>query len=539
MHRILLIDDEPLVRMTIKSLGPWEKYGFQMASEAHDGIDALDKLKTEKSFDIILTDISMPRMSGIEVIRQIRQWDDQIPIVVLSAFNDYPFVREAFKLGIQDYILKSELNFDSLLKLLQKSSDLIAAAKQNHDQEQSNHVYLKQKFMEDLLNGLLPDDIEHKIAAYQIQITKANLTVSIISVDNYKVMEDKYDSVVLTNINLSILNVFNQKSAEFKMGEFIVIGKGKYVLISSVDHENSMAVVHRKLSYFLNNVKHALSMFLNISVTIGVSSVQNGYQHIPYLYTQALAANELKLLYGKGKIIYEHDLSQIENTSHGSLTDKEKEIIQALFSKDPHQLKAEIQNMVKYTKSLNLLNVNMAHSLYLEFIYIVMGHLYQKDIFAEDIFKKDINFLEQMTQYETLDDMNGYLEHILLSIFDEISHRYENVSSKIRKSKEYMKKHYREDITLKSVSEHIQASEAYLSRLFSSETGESFISFLTRLRIDAALDLLKNSQLTIQQISEQIGYANPEHFSRIFKKNIGCSPNKFRNEIFSKMDKGL
>ncbi len=108
------------------------------------------------------------------------------------------------------------MNFDSLLKLLQKSSDLIAAAKQNHDQEQSNHVYLKQKFMEDLLNGLLPDDIEHKIAAYQIQITKANLTVSIISVDNYKVMEDKYDSVVLTNINLSILNVFNQKSGNLK-----------------------------------------------------------------------------------------------------------------------------------------------------------------------------------------------------------------------------------------------------------------------------------------------------------------------------------
>ena len=71
MHRVLLIDDEPLVRMTIKSLGSWEKYGFQMAGEAHDGIDALDKLKTEKSFDIILTDISMPRMSGIEVIRQM------------------------------------------------------------------------------------------------------------------------------------------------------------------------------------------------------------------------------------------------------------------------------------------------------------------------------------------------------------------------------------------------------------------------------------------------------------------------------------
>lgn len=534
MHRVLLIDDEPLVRMTIKSLGPWEKYGFEMAGEAHDGVDALDKLKTEKSFDIILTDISMPKMNGIEVIRQIRKWDDQIPILVLSAFNDYPFVREAFMLGIQDYILKSELNFESLLKLMQKSSDLISAAKQNHEEQRSNNVYLKQKFLENLLNGLIPNDIDNKIAAYQIQLTKANLNVSILSVDNYKVMEDKYDSVVLSNINLSILNVFNQKTSEFKMGELIVIGKGKYALISSVNHENSMAVVHRKLSYFLNNMKQALFMFLNISVTIGVSGTQNGYLHIPSLYAQALAANELKLIYGKGKIIYEHDLSQIENTSHGNLTDKEREIIQALFSQDQHQLKVEIQNMVKYTKSLNPMNINMAHRLYLEFIYIIMGHLYQKDIFAEDIFKKDINFMEHIIKYETLDEMNGYLEHILLSIFDEISHRNENVSSKIRRAKEYMKQFYHEDITLKSVSKHIQVSEAYLSRLFSSETGESFISYLTRLRIEAAMDLLKTSQLTIQQISEHIGYANPEHFSRIFKKNVGCSPNKFRNEMFSK-----
>lgn len=530
MYRILLIDDEPLVRMTIKSLGQWEKFGFVIACEAYDGVDALNKMKTEKSFDIILTDVSMPKMNGIEVIHHIRELDNQIPIIVLSAFNDYQFVREAFKLGIQDYILKSDVSFESLLKLLQKSTELISAAKQNYEEIQDNHFYLKQKFLEDLLNGNIHKDLESKLNTYQVGFPKSNITVSVFSIDDYKVMEAKYDSIVLTNINQSILNVFAQKIAEYKLGEIIVIAKGKYAFISGIDNEKSSAILYQKLNNFLNNVKHSLLMFLNISVTIGVSNTQDGYEHLPDLYAQALAANELKLIYAKGKIFYQHDLSHVTNTSQGSLAGKEKDLIYALFSEDERNVKTEINKIFDYTRSLNLLNINKVYSLYLEFIYIILGHLNRKDIYSEDIFKNDINFLEQISKFETIDEINQYVEHILLAVLGEIGQRNENVPSKIKKAKEFMKLHFNKDITLKFVSEHIQVSEAYLSRLFSSETGENFINYLTRLRIDAAKDLLNNGQLTINQISERVGYANQEHFSRIFKKHVGCSPNKYRNE---------
>jgi two-component system, response regulator YesN len=104
MFRILLVDDEPIVRLTVSSLGDWRNYGFEIAYESADGADALENFKLLHNFDIILTDISMPKLNGIELIKSIREIDKNIPIIVLSAYNDYQYVRDAFKLGVHDYI---------------------------------------------------------------------------------------------------------------------------------------------------------------------------------------------------------------------------------------------------------------------------------------------------------------------------------------------------------------------------------------------------------------------------------------------------
>jgi YesN/AraC family two-component response regulator len=154
-----------------------------------------------------------------------------------------------------------------------------------------------------------------------------------------------------------------------------------------------------------------------------------------------------------------------------------------------------------------------------------IGYLQRNELSIDD---NDKAIVEEMGQFETIEEIHQYIKFKFLDIYNQIQESLAHSTSKITIVKEYIRHNYYRDLSLKSVSEYIHVSESYLSRLFST-TGETFISYLTKIRIEKAKELLKNETLTIQEVSETVGYANQEHFSRIFKKYTGHSPIKFRN----------
>lgn len=123
MYHVLIVDDEPIVSVAIKSLIPWEDYHISMAYEAHNGRQALNLLENHPEIDIVITDISMPVMDGLELIKAMKERQLSPAIIVLSAYEDYRLVRNAFKLGVRDYILKTEMDGDSLLPLLKNVTE--------------------------------------------------------------------------------------------------------------------------------------------------------------------------------------------------------------------------------------------------------------------------------------------------------------------------------------------------------------------------------------------------------------------------------
>ncbi len=529
MFRILLVDDEPIVRLTIRSLGDWKSHGFEIVHEASDGVDALESFKLPGNVDIVLTDISMPKMNGIELIKNIRELDKNMPIIVLSAYNDYQFVREAFKLGIQDYILKSDLAFDPLLKLLEKAAEMISDMQRSNSESISKNNYLKHKLLEDILHGNIPEDVNTKVKTYAIGIAPVNIAVAVFSVDDCKLLEEKHDDAVLSKISTSICNIFAQKILEYKLGEFVRLSRYKYVFIVSFENEKSGLKITQNLNSFVSNIKYTLSELLNISVTVGLSSMQNGYGNIPALFKQAEDATELKLIYGKGKIICHQDIRSFSNTNDSNIYGREKALLSALESEDEGSVKEELKKLADIIIGLKLSGIHQIYNLYLELIYIIFSYLNTKDIKPEDIFGKEVNFHEKIYTFETLSEISNFMENLLSFIISELKDKNKGLSKKLKRATDYIKSHFNEDISLTLVSRNLQVSEAYLSRLFTKETGETFINYLTRLRIEKAKDLLKSSDLTINEISQLVGYYNQEHFSRVFKKYEGCSPNRYRN----------
>lgn len=530
MYNILLVDDEPIVRLQIRTLDDWSHYGYEIAFEAQNGLEAIEWLDQPGArCDVLLTDISMPKMSGIELIQKVREVDKHIPIIVLSSYNDFQYVRDAFKLGVQDYVLKSELTSGQLLKLLQKAAETIADTHRSKMVKLDNLSVLAHSLLQDSLNGIVPENIKEKINTYELRLSACNIIIALFSIDDFRLLGERHGNEVLIRLNNSVLAIFSQKLKEYGIGEYVSLKNGIFAVIASFEDEKSSLRIMEKFNTFISAVKESLSQMLNISVTVGVSSINNGYDSIPMLFKQAQNAMALKLIYGKGKVIHQHDIKSIPAAGESSAPGMESKLLQAIESADNDRIRQELKQLSRHIVSLEPSNLNAVYDFYLQLIYSVLYHFSKKDIKPEDVFGKEVNFYDRMTKFETIDEINVFIENITMYLAEEIREKSENIPARIKKAKEYMKAHFHENISLKLVSDHLQISETYLSTLFTKEIGESFISYLTRLRIDKAKELLKTTNMTINEISECVGYYNQEHFSRIFKKHESVSPNKFRN----------
>lgn len=530
MYRILVVDDEPFVRLTIKSIADWQQYGFEIACEASDGLDAFEKAENGVEFDILLTDISMPRMNGIELIKAIRGMDENIPVIVLSAYNEYNFVREAFKLGAVDYVLKSDITAKSMLKLFEKAADFIRDRKQIRNDEKIRKDIMRNKLVNDLIKGINLSNAGNLANKCDLRISSKNITVLVFRIDGYSLLEENHDYVVLSNLNNSILNIMNQKRNEFNIGEIISISSREYVYIMSFENHNSFLEIERKVNTIAGSIRYTLSEYLNISATVGLSSIENGYENIPNLYRRALEAASLRLIYGKGRIINQNDLNALPDTCENRLYDRGRHLVNALENSDRSLLEKELHNFFSFVEGQNLTDINMAYSLYIQIIYIVVNYLNEKGIKIDEVFGGNINFYDKIARLETINDMNNWVSNIMFYLFNEIAERNSSKSHKLKKAIDFIKNNYTDNINLKIVSDYVEVSDAYLSRIFTREMNESFISYVTRLRLDKAKKLMKETNLSLYEISERVGYENQEHFSRVFKKYVGVSPSRYRNE---------
>jgi two-component system response regulator YesN len=509
MLNAMIVEDNAIYRYAIKSIICWEEYGFHIVSEALNGVHALDLLQ-HQHVDLILTDISMPEMNGIDLIQKVKQQDDSIKIVALSSFDDFRFVKEALKLGAEDYLLKHDLEPESLQQLLRQMKMKIEAglhqkrqaAIRNENLQEMWHLLGRKLIFGELKTG---DEMEEQARAIRFPIPSGPIAIMLI--------EGEFDTI-------------SKRALLTELGEApiqVSISDHRNVLMRHFPNEHSEQTCRdellRQAAVFMENKGEPSTL------TVSISSIGHGLTDWAMLYRQAETALEHAIYDGIG-LVYSYSGSEPRVTEGGEVSIKA--YASAIQS-------GQFEAVVRETELF--FDLLLARRLSLEEL---KGVIHEATILTKAAAIGRGKF--SSSAEATYRQMNRVLEAFptllqLKQLFQkwqkELS--YESMGNapfrkEIQATIAYIEEHYAEDITVTKLAESLHLSSNYVSNLFKSETGLRFVEYLNRYRIRKAKLLLQDPSWKVYEVAEKTGFQETSYFCKVFKELEGKTVKEFRCE---------
>lgn len=535
MFKVLIVDDEIIARIGIKSLISWHEHGLELVGECENGKKAYDMAK-EVLPDIIITDVKMPVMNGIDLIKTLKAEGMNFKFIMLSSYDDFEFVKEAMKLGADDYILKLQVKPEELIKVLDnickkieqertEKSRNINIQKQIHD----NISALREKFLKDLICGnvLNKNDIEKYLKEYNIALPHNNLVCLVVRIDSMEIY-DSYTNDDIYIFRSSIINIMEEIVLNYGIGYACYGEPHLYTVICSVGIDDSAGSLSDSIHQMAKDMKEFLKNSMNLTVSIGLSDIHLNHTDINLAYREAWEAIGDSFAYPAGSIIVYRDIKG-PNSSHKGIPLEEElnELENSLKAYSLSGIQKAFDNLVQRIVESNNVSKKHINGICHVLIFVVNVFIKNNNLTPEEIWGKDENPYNQVGHLKSLNDFADWIKKINNRIVTIINQEKES-NVIILRAKQFINKHFCENISLEVVSEHLSLSPSYFSSLFSRATGESFIDYVTNLRIDLAKELIKSAKYKVYEISEMVGYDNPHYFSRIFKKVVGVSPLDFK-----------
>jgi len=535
MFKLILVDDEEEVRKGIIKRIDWASFGFDVPLEAENGREALELIE-ENVPDVVITDITMPIMDGLELSSVISRTYPSVKIVILTGFDEFKFAQQAIRYGVIDYILKPVIpdNINELMAKLRKMIEEDIARKEDINRLRSHYIkslpILREKFLIQIVTGGLSSmEIDRRSKLYGVNLKGDTFMVAAASIDAESMEKSGYGGDDSELGKFAVLNVSKEIIDKFPCGEAF-FHDDNLVFILGSDEKDKNRLVTNTISV-LEEVRFNIEKYLKINISIGLGSMSDSIGKLKESYKNALSALEYKRLIGTNKIIYIEDLEPRSTDDIFFDEEKENKLISSIKFGSEADILAAIRDIFGDIVRPNL----SLHDYQLYFLEIVatlsrLGRKFQVDI-GQMLGISNIN--AEIQRYTTLEEIKEWIEKICIELNKAISNRMQTKTQLLlEKAKDYINKNYSDDtLSLQKLADHLYISACYLSMIFKKEAGETFLKYLVRVRIDAAKELLRNTDLRTAEIAERVGYPDINYFSFFFKKNVGMSPREYRNSF--------
>jgi len=532
MLKVLLVDDELLIRTNIKCMVDWEAFGMTICAEASNGAEAL-KLVKKLAPDIILTDMRMPVMDGLELSQQLKALGTDSLLIVLSNYNDFEYVKGTLKNGAIDYILKHNLNKDSLGEVLLRARekaagrDVIPAAR---SYSMNNVLALKEKFIISLLSGFYTteEDIREQLLFLDIPLHTKNVLTAVMVVDDYGRTIPKGALQDASLFELTVINIIEEILGDMGNGAVCHIENGKYALLFSYDNLHSRAKINEAQNYALNRIQTCIKKFLNASVSFGMGPICGSIMKAGESFGQAEKILENRFVYGKGCILYAEDRRNFKSGITCLEIETERRLRASLRAGEDSDMLSTLESIFNEIRESKL-STSSSQIIFSDLLNLAGRVCREADLPAASVFLDNEAPYVMLSNLDTVDDVEIWFTEIFtrlrcLIINGQGADKY---SPAIRSAISYMTRNFAGEITLSGVAEAVNVSSAYLSKLFKKETGTGFSEFLCDLRLEKAKLLLEDGKKDTKEITKLCGFNNYTYFFNVFKQKTGLTPKEY------------
>ncbi|MDR3765773.1 MAG: AraC family transcriptional regulator [Butyricicoccus sp.] len=505
MYRVLLADDDMIVHMFLKDAFDWATYGFSVAGDARDGEEALQLFRQIRPA-LVLTDISMPRINGIELIRKLRQEEGfEGAIIALSCYDDRALVQQAIQNGADEYLLKNHLSEQTMGAVMQKIHDRVAARPCVSDTvspaQQIHQTYeiARRDWMEYILSGGNdPAVLTEKLHGAGLDSKYRRAAALLIA----PLHADEGQTNALHE--LASRRVLDERCI------FLHTSHNGFALLADFSGNPSTSDALAALHTWQAQIADLAMQYLNLTVNFFISSICEGEQAVVHAFRQAHAMLPYGF-YGAGHWQYGTQAP----LSDGCPPEAEQ------FIRDLPALLQSIEQLpAAYEAALQAFAHHKVQP------GILLDWLRRCDYAAGIVrSEKEYSMLRHFSDYTSLEQ--AYLPQAALDL-------PASAGPAVRAAARYVQEHYAEPIGLGHAARHVNLSSAYLSTLFKQEMGISFSKYLIRIRIVQIQQRLLHSTLTIKQISEDAGFHDYQYFCKAFKRETGVSPTEFRQKYQSR-----
>lgn len=527
MLRIMIADDEYLVIESFKHIVERYTNGVEIVATASSGREAIVLAERFRP-DLIFMDIRMPGINGMEAIRSIRETNKIVQFVIISAYEQFNFAREGIGLGVLEYLTKP-FGREQIVELIEKVKLQLDEKRQALNRE----VVLKErlnKILPFIENQLIYSYLYHGVKFEELEFYEdlfgVNLSQGYVvtAVSNTDITGDLESSLAFSLERQKLLNDFSYEVKTRLLGLSGPPFLDRVVIYVPVNSDRNAYEVRNEAIDVMNNISDLLNSKLKVPYQIGIGKIY-AIKQMYTSYKEAMAACNLM---PAEKVVHIEDVTSSEDGRISYNVNYKEQLTSYYLKGDTTGLENLIDEclseLLEQTDSIQHIKAKL-----MELIFSVKKADPRKD-FGTDF--EDDQFLHRFIDANQVSDLKKILYDYLLMEMKENAIKKENTHhGVISKAMTYIDQNYSNNISLNDVAESINMSYFYFSRLFKESTGKSFSDYLTEYRIEKSIVLMMDDELSIKQISYDIGYNDPNYFSKIFKKLKGLTPTDYRGRM--------